>query len=222
MSDLELIFKENCNAYESTIKILGRSLPLDEINGMIKQILEEGFTHGCNVQKDSQTLISITREIGINKIHAGFFEGERIHEARKILSKYQEKTFSKWIQLLYGNRQTAYNYLSIYEFTLSLPPEKRSILNKIPQQSVTALASRTAPTHVKEEILDLIENKTKEEGLEIIRKNIPLPIYDKRRKKHYSIEFQNLLLKFIKKYDLNLDSVQSLKKELNNFIKQYY
>ncbi len=148
----------------------------------LEQILEEYCINPSDIQKDLSTLIALTSEVKAITNQAALLHGERIKQAQEILKRYKDGAFSEWLVASYGNRQTPYNFLLYYEFSMALPVELRKKVETLPRQVVYTLASRQAPLEKKQQVVASYAGQTKAEMLDIIRREFPLDSDDKRKK----------------------------------------
>lgn len=139
------------------------------------------FTHEeTDLSEDLKTLISITSEVKAINHQAILLHGERIQQAQKVLKKYQEGAFSRWLKTTYGNRQTPYNFLQYTIFYQSLPDVLKTRLEAMPRQVVYSLASREGKMEEKLAIVEKYNGESKQQMLEKIRDSFPLNCADKR------------------------------------------
>lgn len=148
----------------------------------LEKILEEYCINPEDVQKDLSVLISLTSEVKAITNQAALLHGERIKQAQEILKRYRDGAFSLWLVTSYGNRQTPYNFLLYYEFSMSLPVDLRKKIETLPRQVIYTLASRQAPLEKKQLVIAEYSGQTKSEMLDIIRREFPLESDDKRKK----------------------------------------
>lgn len=131
-------------------------------------------------ENDLKNLIHITSEVRAITNQAIMLHGERIKKAQTILKNYKEGAFTAWLITTYGNRQTPYNFLQYWEFYSAMPQELHDKIDEMPRQAIYTLASRTGEIDKKEEIIKNYQGESKQEILNIIRKNFPLDRDDKR------------------------------------------
>lgn len=163
---------------------------------LIEKILEEYCNQAADVQRDLPQLLSLTSEVKAITNQAALLHGERIKQAQAILSRYKEGAFSAWLVASYGNRQTPYNFMLYYDFSMQLSHDLRKKCEMLPRQVVYTLASREVPLDQKKEIIENYAGETKQEMLEIIREKFPLSRDDGRKKE----PGQALLLQLTKLY----------------------
>lgn len=131
-------------------------------------------------KKDLLELLKITSEVKSITNQAIILHGERIKKAQTILKNYREGAFSSWLITTYGNRQTPYNFLQYFELYIALPQNMREQLNNMPRQAVYSLASRNGELERKKEIVENYKGETRDELLDLIRREFPLSRDDKR------------------------------------------
>lgn len=156
--------------------------PLDEKEkNTISEILKnfqayEGYDSG----QDLKDLIHLTSEVKAITNQAILLHGERIKKAQTILKNYKEGAFTAWLISTYGNRQTPYNFLQYFEFCSQIPKEFLSKIDNMPRQAIYTLASRAGEIEQKVNVIKNYNGETKDEILNIIRKEFPLDRDDKR------------------------------------------
>jgi len=163
--------------------------PLDDEEGRaIERLLVESFQPGrggeAQVALDVQGLKSLTAEIRAIGRQGVYLIGERVHKARELLKAYGERTFSKWLDLTFGNRRTPYTYLSYFEFHEALPSEElRSQLKKLPLKAAYVLAEREGAIDSKIDLLKGYAGETQRDLLLLIRDRFPTSIDDRRSRR---------------------------------------
>ena len=209
-------FAEGFEERESSSKKAFRaefiSAPLsDEENQQIHQLLEASFTEGQfstdEVEKDHQNLTELTTQIRAIEVQSVLLHGDRIYKAQSILKKYQDGTFSNWLQLAYGNRQTPYRYLQFYDLFNKLEKDEKELMNSMPKQSAYKLASRNGEIEKKVEIIKEYHDCPQSEINQAIQEAFPLKSKDKRRAKENDADT-------IKVIRLNLRKLVRRKEEL--------
>ena len=148
------------------------------LRGLLEKYARE---EGGNIDKDFDSLATITTEVKSINNQAAMLHGERIKHAQTILKNYQDGAFTAWLLTVYGNRQTPYNFLQYYDFFQEMPRNLHKRIESMPRQAVYVLASRTAGSKEKKRVIENAEGKTKDELLEIIREEFPIDLDDKRR-----------------------------------------
>jgi hypothetical protein len=146
----------------------------------ISDILQEYAEENHDTELDKQTLFAITSEVKAITNQAVMLHGERIKKAQEILKNYKEGAFTAWLMATYGNRQTPYNFLQYYEFYTSMPQDLHSKIDQMPRQAIYTLASRSGSSEEKQEIVNNYSGQTKQELLNLIRKEFPLDRDDRR------------------------------------------
>lgn len=158
---------------------------VSELNSHEKDALEAIlFSYaqkGQDIDKDLETLISITSEVKAINNQAALLHGERIKKAHSVLIKYRDGAFTAWLISTYGNRQTPYNLMQYYEFYESLPKNLKPQIEAMPRQAVYTLASREGPMAEKIRLVETYDGETKSEVLARIRDLFPLDEGDKRK-----------------------------------------
>ncbi|KPK32076.1 MAG: hypothetical protein AMS24_05000 [Chlamydiae bacterium SM23_39] len=168
---------------------------------------------GYDITNDLKMLSQISSEIKAITNQAVILHGERIKKAQNILKNYKEGAFTSWLISTYGNRQTPYNFLQYYELYNSLPKDLHKKIDIMPRQVIYSLASRTGTIEKKEEIIKNYDGETKEELLELIRKEFPLNKEDKRAPDiaNQSITLLNKLKKLFSNSLFSPDDEQKMK-----------
>ena len=175
------------NSFRNTFDIV----PLEEnLANEIEQLLIENSRVNSiskkNLSEDCKAIKSLTAEIkAINK-QGLILLGERIQKARTILKKYGDGkgVFTKWLTHTFGNRRSAYNILSYYEFYQSLPTNKlKTKLKNMPVQAVYTLASREGSAEVKTSIVKEYNGEKQRDILLHIQNALPISNSDKRKGK---------------------------------------
>ena len=156
----------------------------------IERILFDGFQPGVinehQVKDDYKAIVKLTTEIKTISKQGILLIGKRIYEARKILRSYggEKGAFSNWLLNTFGNKRTAYNILSYYDFYNSLPKKSlKEKLKQMPVQAVYSLASRKGLPQVKHDIISNYNNEKQKEVLLQIQERLPLAKTDKRATK---------------------------------------
>jgi hypothetical protein len=176
----------------------------------IKSILKEYAFSEESLDKDFDSLISITSEVKAINNQAALLHGERIKKAHTILTRYRDGAFTAWLIAAYGNRQTPYNLMQYYEFCEMMPKSLRLQIEAMPRQAVYTLASREGPIEKKQNIVENYNGQTKVELLSLIRETFPLEDGDKRKQNIGESVIQNLrrLHKELKKRAFTLSRIQ--------------
>lgn len=147
----------------------------------IQALLEEYDSGNKNISRDLDTLVALTSEVKAITNQAVLLHGERIKKAQSILKGYREGAFTAWLIATYGNRQTPYNFLQYYEFSIAMPSTLKPLIEQIPRQAIYTLASREAPLSKKQDFVKSYNGETKHELLIKIRELFPLDEEDKRK-----------------------------------------
>ncbi len=166
----------------STLSGMFHTAPLsenekDHISNILKEF--QSF-EDYDTDQDLKELLDITSEVKAITNQAVMLHGERVKKAQTILKNYKEGAFSAWLISTYGNRQTPYNFLQYYDFYTATPKNLHDILDSMPRQAVYTLASRAGEPERKQLIVQEYKGETKQEILQIIRKEFPLDRDDKR------------------------------------------
>lgn len=156
--------------------------PLDEKEkNIISEILKSFQAYeGYDSEQDLKDLIYLTSEVKAITNQAILLHGERIKKAQTILKNYKEGAFTAWLISTYGNRQTPYNFLQYFEFCAQLPKDLLVKIDNMPRQAIYTLASRAGEIDQKVNVIKNYNGETKDEILNIIRKEFPLDRDDKR------------------------------------------
>ena len=151
-----------------------------EIRTLLESHPKSGFSEG-EIRNHAEQLASITGQIKSISAQSVLLHGERIKQAKELLSGYGEGTFTQWLMTAYGNRQTPYSMLRYYEFYQSAPDQFRKVIESTPKKAVYLLASRNGS--VKEKLELLIKNKdaTQTELTRRIQTAYPTKETDKRK-----------------------------------------
>jgi hypothetical protein len=153
----------------------------DKEKGILSDILKNFQEYeGYDSQQDLKDLIHLTSEVKAITNQAVMLHGERIKRAQTILKNYKEGAFTAWLIATYGNRQTPYNFLQYYEFCSQIPKELHQIIDEMPRQAIYTLASRAGAIEQKVNLVKSYSGESKQEILNIIRKEFPLDRDDKR------------------------------------------
>lgn len=196
-NQFNLMQSEAQSSFHNTFNVV--SLEEKEASS-IERLLVDNYQPGMineeQVQTDCEALKGITAEIrAINK-QGVLLLGKRIQKARDLLKNYGDGqgVFTQWLVKTFGNRRTAYNILSYYEFYQSLPNEGLKMkLRSMPVQAVYTLASRDGPLDVKKDIIKNYAGEKQKDTILLIQERIPLLEGDKRKKKEaISSSIENL------------------------------
>lgn len=151
----------------------------------IKNILIDNYSSETMQKKEidlhHEELANISRQIKSISAQSVLLHGERIKKAQDILANYRDGGFTKWLMLIYGNRQTPYSMLRYYEFYHNAPQESRAMIESAPKKCVYLLASREGDDQKK---LDLVQNhgdKPQAKFLKEIQEAFPTSETDKRK-----------------------------------------
>ena len=217
---MEILAKKTSKgSFSSFNAVFGLSPLSTEEHTQLKELLVNFGNTTANVETDLQTLSILTQEVKAINHQAILLHGERIKKAQKLLKSYQEGAFSAWLIHTYGNRQTPYNFLQYYELHAHIPDPLHKKLEHMPKQVVYALASRKGDLNTKIQLIDNYSNQSKQELLNLIRKNFPLDISDQRAIKPFS-HLITLLQKVCDSLDNHPMSIQiDQKKQVNLLIK---
>jgi hypothetical protein len=173
-----------------------RVAPLNEKEKSDIETILTDFRQNQNedFDEDLKALMMITSEVKAITNQAVILHGERIKRAQEILKKYREGAFTAWLFATYGNRQTPYNFLQYYEFYNLMPQSLHTKIDQMPRQVVYSLASRAGTLEKKESIVKNYAGQPKNELLQLIRLEFPLPEEDKRLP-----EFTSHAISFLKR-----------------------
>lgn len=157
----------------------------DEETQQIHKMLENGSPDGeakdSDVEGDQQTLTEITTQIRAIEKQSVLLHGERIFKAQSILKKYRDGTFSNWLQLAYGNRQTPYRMLQFYDLFMKLGKDEKELISTMPKRAAYALASRSGEIDKKIEIIKEHHDSSPDEIIQVVQEVFPLKKDDKRK-----------------------------------------
>lgn len=180
---------------------LFKTSPLsDSETETLHQILSENKTKASDLERDLDSLTTLTQEIKAIQAQSIILHGERIQKAQSLLKSYKEGAFTEWLLAVYGNRQTPYNFLQYYEFYLSLADMLKLKLLDMPKQAVYTLASRSGDLEKKQWIIESYQGEPKHVLLSKIRTTFPLSTTDKRKQK-FSQHVMLSLAKLIEQID---------------------
>lgn len=186
----------------------------------LEEILKNYSSNNREIDKDLESLISLTSEVKAINNQAAMLHGERIKKAHQILIRYRDGAFTAWLIAAYGNRQTPYNLMQYYEFCELMPKQLRPQIELMPRQAIYVLATRTGSIKQKQMIVENYQGETKAEMLTLIRDKFPLDQKDKRKQKISQSLIQNLF-----KVIQQLQKVQltnSEKQHLQGLLKQIH
>jgi len=187
-----------------TFRAIFESTPLSENeNIQIYNLLEDAsgrLTEG-EIGDDHQNLAEITTQIRAIERQSILLHGERIHKAQQILKKYHDGTFSKWLQLAYGNRQTPYSMLQFYDLFSRLEKDEKELINSMPKRAAYALASRAGEIEKKVAIIKEHYDSSPDEIIRAVQEAFPLKISDKRKtsRRVSDVDLLRLILPNIRK-----------------------
>ena len=138
------------------------------------------------LREDAEQLQHLTAEIRAISKQGIILLGERIHRAQGILKRYGDGqgAFTTWLVRTFGNRRSAYNMLSYYEFHEAMPTaELKEKLKSMPVQAVYSLASRQAPFDQKLAIVQQYNGERQKDILLLIQQKLPVSDGDARKSK---------------------------------------
>lgn len=104
----------------------------DLIAGMLSK-------YNCNKQtdltinSDAERLSVISVKIKSISHQSILYHGEEISKAKKLLARYSTGTFTKWLQTVYGNTSTPYDFMRYYELHQDLLGIKKDVTEKMVQ-----------------------------------------------------------------------------------------
>lgn len=145
--------------------------------------------------RDAEQLQHLTAEIRAISKQGIILLGERIHKAQLILKRYGDGqgAFTQWLVSTFGNRRSAYNMLSYYEFYQILPDQQlKDQLKAMPVQAVYSLASRQGDLDVKFDIVRSYKGQRQKDLLVLIQQRLPLRDADARRAKGDPVPVEGL------------------------------
>jgi hypothetical protein len=174
--------ERSANGGLSSFSGIFQVMPLDEKEKNILSEILKNFQEyeGYDSEQDLKDLIHLTSEVKAITNQAILLHGERIKKAQTILKNYKEGAFTSWLILTYGNRQTPYNFLQYFEFCSQMPKDLQPKIDGMPRQAIYTLASRIGELDQKVNLVKNYNGETKNEILNIIRKEFPLDKDDKR------------------------------------------
>ena len=127
-------------------------------------------------QEDVLSVKLLTSQIkAIQKQHV-LLLGEKIYNARKILSKscFSSTTFSSWIDLVFRTKSSAYNALAYYELVISLPSQTlQKEFQSIPYKSAYILAARKGDLDTKVSVIGKVCGMSNASAIRVMDKLLP-------------------------------------------------
>ncbi len=177
------------NAFRSVFAIQ----ELDRVESEeLKQLLETTApedTDARTIQRDFDLLKNITAEIKSIQKQSVHLLGERIIKAKEILKLYGDgsTTFTKWLDVTFSSRRTAYNCLAYYEFYEALPNDDlRKRLKLMSHKAVYMLASRQGDLVQKLKIVEDFYHLKQDELIPIIQEYFP--VFETEKKSESALE----------------------------------
>lgn len=189
-------------------EFIAASLSKEEDNA-IQLLLYDEFTPNNEesvIAVDYKTLSILTQQIHAIDRQSILLHGERIQGAQDLLKKYKEGSFTSWLLLTYGNRQTPYRMLRFYELFQEIERKDRPLLEKMPKKAAYSLAMRDGDLNKKIEIIRDHYHEEPAQILQAIRAILPLSEGDRRVKHKCNDE---VILRTIE------DGIRTLKKRKN-------
>lgn len=169
-----------------------------EEDAEIQLLLENGYKvdeiADEQVTANYENLVDITTQIRAIERQNVLLHGERIRKAREILKPYKDGTFTRWLILAYGNRQTPYRFLQYYEFFQTLAGELRPLIEAMPKKAAYALSSREGAHEKKVELIKEYHSSSANEIICLIDETFPIDQKDKRKQKHRFLEEVDLAM----------------------------
>ncbi len=157
----------------------------NEDSKQLQQILEksaiESQISNEQVDSDHKNLLHITTEIRAIEKQSALLHGERINKAQQILKKYRDGTFTNWLLLAYGNRQTPYSWLQFYELFQRLEKDEQSKISSMPKKAAYVLAGRNGALEKKVAIIKEHYESSRDEIIQVVQETFPLAEEDKRK-----------------------------------------
>lgn len=183
--EASVFFKKNQTAASqdfkkqvSTLEMFSATLNPEE-NQNLDRLFLSGMQNSANeevYQKDVLAIKLLTSQIkAIQKQHV-LLIGEKIYNARKILSKncFSSTTFSSWIDLVFRTKSSAYNALAYYELFISLPNQTlQKEFQSIPYKSAYILAARKGDLKTKVEVIGKVCGMSNLSAMRIVDQLLP-------------------------------------------------
>ena len=168
------------------------------------------------ISEDITGLIELSSQIRAITKQSIVLHGERIFRGQEILKGYKRGTFTAWLELTYGNRQTPYNFLYYYILYRELPSKTRKLFQKIPYRIAYMLGSRGGSLDDKIQVIEKNHKKSQKELLILIEEIFPLAHSDQRVRASSSLKLtesalENLKLVCSRKGALNSEVIKRLK-----------
>jgi hypothetical protein len=133
----------------------------EEENLVIEGFFEEGESY-----TDLKKIKSITKTVKSIQKQSYMLIGEQLFEAKKIFDKKvgKERDFSKWLDLTFSSRKTAYNILNYYQLESKLSVPMKNKLREIPLKAAYAISSNSKlEMGDKKQIIKEYEGETSKE-----------------------------------------------------------
>ena len=149
-----------------------------EVSSKIQNLLEKSAEAGNlsidEIDNDHKKLENITTEIHAIDKQSIILHGERIQKAQQVLKKYRDGTFTKWLDIVYGNRQSPYRMLKYYELFLKLEKDEQQLISDMPKQAAYVLACRNGEVEKKIEIIKEHHSDKPNDIIRIVQDTFPL------------------------------------------------
>ncbi|MDN3504429.1 MAG: CT583 family protein [Rhabdochlamydiaceae bacterium] len=201
-----------------------KELSKDEKSRLEKLLLGELLDdEGVDFKADFEQIASVSAQVRAIQKQGILLIGERIHQARQILSKYSQgkKLLTKWMSFSFSSLKTAYNALAYHDLYHKIPTDElKEKYKAMPAKASYVLASRAGEVKAKLEVIDNHKGKFAEELIEEIRTIFPLNDEDKRAKKE-GVDLE--VLAYVKKIRslLNKGSISAkTKKEIKGLLSE--
>ncbi|NGX59125.1 MAG: hypothetical protein KR126chlam3_00270 [Chlamydiae bacterium] len=218
-------FEERERSSKAAFRAEFISAPLSEeessqIHLLLETSSQEGQFSSEKVDEDHHVLTEITTQIRAIEKQSVLLHGERIFKAQNVLKKYHDGTFSKWLNLAYGNRQTPYRMLQFYDLFSRLEKDEKELMSSMPKRAAYVLASRAGEIEKKVEIIKAHHDSPPNEIIKAVQEAFPLKESDRRKSFHRvsDADLLRLILPNIRK----LKDRKSLEKVLSMVEKLLY
>ncbi|AAF39716.1 CT583 family protein [Chlamydia muridarum] len=162
----------------SSIEMFSTSLNSEENQSLDRLFLSEtqNLSDEESYQEDVLSVKLLTSQIkAIQKQHV-LLLGEKIYNARKILSKscFSSTTFSSWLDLVFRTKSSAYNALAYYELFISLPSTTlQKEFQSIPYKSAYILAARKGDLKTKVSVIGKVCGMSNASAIRVMDQLLP-------------------------------------------------
>ena len=153
---------------------MNRNLRDNKIQLLLVEYFNPGKRSEEGAKQDLSKLQHISSAIYLSKDKNPLLCGQHIQEAKDIFKYYQDGALTKWLSIIYNNRQTPYNMLSYYNLYKSISTNSlKKMYQDLPKKVAYTLATRQGSLKSKEHILSQYTELKQGELMILIQEQFP-------------------------------------------------